>query len=82
MEKVIAKNNPRILNGVVVSTKMAKTVVVEVPRLVKHPKYGKRFVRSKRYLAHDEAGEAKLGEKVRIQETRPYSRHKNFKILS
>ncbi len=73
------KTNPKILTGLVVSDRLAKTVVVEVERLIKHPKYGKYIRRSKRYLAHDHGGH-KVGDRVKIQETRPYSRHKHFKV--
>lgn len=72
--------NKKTLQGTIVSTKMQKTVVVEVKRFVKHPKYGKYISRSKRYLAHDEAGH-KLGEKVEIKETKPMSRHKHFIVV-
>ncbi|MBI2100243.1 MAG: 30S ribosomal protein S17 [Candidatus Vogelbacteria bacterium] len=75
-------NKPgKILSGVVVSDKMQKTVVVEVKRFVKHPKYGKYLSRSKKYLAHDEKGH-KVGDKVEIQETRPMSKHKSFIVTS
>jgi len=70
----------RELSGVVVSAKMQKTVVVEVNRYVKHPKYGKFSRRSKRYLAHDEAGH-KEGDRVTIRETRPLSRLKHFMVV-
>ncbi|MEK7504850.1 MAG: 30S ribosomal protein S17 [Patescibacteria group bacterium] len=70
----------KMLTGVIVSTKMAKTAVVEVSRLVKHPKYGKFLRRSKRYLAHDEAGH-QTGEKVTIVETAPLSKRKHFRVV-
>ncbi len=70
----------RELAGVVVSAKMQKTVVVEVNRYIKHPKYGKFRRRSKRYLAHDEAGH-KEGDQVMIRETRPLSRLKHFVVV-
>ena len=69
------------LTGVVVSDKMDKTVVVSVSRYVKHPKYGKYMVRSKRYKAHDENNTYKTGDKVEIQETRPISKDKTFVVL-
>ena len=71
----------KTLQGTVVSTKMQKTIVVEVDRFVKHPKYGKYFTRSKRYLVHDENGVGKLGQKVEIRETRPLSRRKSFTLV-
>ncbi len=81
MEKLENKNKPKVLAGIVVSDKMEKTVVVRVDRLVQHPKYGKRLTRSKRYLAHDETKRYKVGDRVKIEETRPYSRRKSFKVL-
>ncbi|MBI4136079.1 MAG: 30S ribosomal protein S17 [Candidatus Vogelbacteria bacterium] len=73
------KTNPKILTGIVVSDRLSKTVVVEVERLIKHPKYGKYIRRSKRYLAHHNGGH-QVGDRVKIEETRPYSRHKHFKV--
>jgi small subunit ribosomal protein S17 len=70
------------LSGTVVSDKMDKTVVVNVSRYVAHKKYGKYFKIDKRYKAHDEANEYKVGDKVLIEETRPMSKDKNFKVLS
>ena len=73
---------PKILKGVIVSDKMAKTRVVLVERYFKMPKYGKYIKRSKKFKAHDEANEYKSGEKVKIQETRPISKDKRWKIIS
>ncbi|KKT79126.1 MAG: 30S ribosomal protein S17 [Candidatus Giovannonibacteria bacterium GW2011_GWB1_45_9b] len=73
---------PKILKGIIVSDKMAKTRVVEVERYFKMPKYGKYIKRSKKFKAHDEANEYKSGEKVKIQETRPISKDKRWKIIS
>ena len=72
----------RKLQGTVVSDKMMKTVTVLVNRFVKHPKYGKFMNISKKYKAHDEAGEYKEGDKVTIEECRPISKDKNFKVIS
>lgn len=66
--------------GVVVSDKMDKTVVVMVERLVKHPLYGKYIKRRKKYMAHDEKNECKIGDKVLIEETRPLSRRKRWRV--
>jgi len=66
--------------GVVVSAKQAKTVIVEVGRLRQHPLYKKVIRIRKRFAAHDEIGEAKAGDLVRIQESRPYSATKRWKI--
>ena len=71
----------RILTGTVVSDKGDKTVVVKVERKVKHPLYGKIIRQSKKYHAHDEANEFKAGETVRIEETRPISKLKTWRVL-
>ena len=80
--KIIKENNAgKILKGVVVSDKMNKTVVVSVSRFVKHPLYGKFYKVSKKYKAHDEANQYKIGDKVEIVETRPISKDKKFKVI-
>lgn len=66
--------------GTVVSDKMDKTVVVMVETLVKHPLYGKYIKRRKKYMAHDEKNECKIGDKVLIEETRPISRRKRWRV--
>ncbi|MBK1792685.1 30S ribosomal protein S17 [Persicirhabdus sediminis] len=66
--------------GVVVSTSMDKTAVVEYVARVPHPRFKKIIKRSKKFYAHDEAGEAAVGDKVRITETRPISKLKRWKI--
>jgi small subunit ribosomal protein S17 len=66
--------------GLVVSDKMNKTVVVAIENRSPHPKYGKIVVQTKRYKAHDEENECKEGDRVRIQETRPLSRTKRWKV--
>jgi small subunit ribosomal protein S17 len=71
----------RILQGVVVSDKNTKTVVVEVERRFTHPLLGKTVRRSKRYHAHDEKGSFKAGQTVRIQECRPMSKMKRWEVL-
>ena len=71
----------RVLTGLIVSDKGDKTVVVNVERKVKHPLYGKIIRRSKKYHAHDEANEYKAGETVRIEETAPMSKLKNWRVL-
>ena len=60
--------------GLVVSAKMTKTVVVQVERLVQHPLYGKRLRQRKRYMAHDEKAECHEGDRVQIIESRPLSK--------
>jgi len=69
------------LSGVVVSDKMKDTVVVLVERYIKHHKYQKFIQRRKRFQAHDAGNVAKVGDKVTIEETRPISKNKHFKIL-
>ncbi|MFZ2831710.1 MAG: 30S ribosomal protein S17 [Minisyncoccia bacterium] len=69
------------LQGTVVSDKMMKTVTVLVNRFVKHPKYGKFMNISKKYKAHDEEGTFKMGDKVVIEECRPISKDKAFKVI-
>lgn len=71
----------RILTGTVVSDKTDKTVTVLVERKVKHPLYGKIIRRSKKYHAHDEDNAYGIGEKVRIEETKPISKTKTWKVL-
>jgi small subunit ribosomal protein S17 len=71
----------RVLSGTIVSDKGDKTVVVRVERRVKHPLYGKIIKLSKKYHAHDEGNAFKLGEQVRIEETAPISKKKNWKVL-
>lgn len=71
----------RILTGKVVSTKMAKTIVVAVDRFEKHPKYGKYLRRTKRYKAHAPSGEYQLGQTVNIKETKPISKDKHFIVV-
>lgn len=68
------------LQGKVVSDKMQKTVVVNVSRFVKHPKYGKYYSIDKRIKAHDENGEYKTGDVVEIVATKPYSKDKSFVV--
>ena len=71
---------PQVKEGVVVSNKMKKTVVVKVNMKVKHPLYKKIIVKSKKFKARDEIGVA-LGQKVKIVETKPFSKDVHFKIL-
>lgn len=67
--------------GQVVSDKMDKTISVLTYRLVRHPKYGKYMKRTSVFKAHDEKNEAKMGDVVRIRETRPLSKTKRFKLV-
>ncbi len=72
----------RILQGVVVSDKMDKTVVVQVERRVMHPVYKKYIKSSKKYHAHDESNQHKVGDVVRIQECRPVSKTKTWEVVT
>jgi small subunit ribosomal protein S17 len=72
----------RVLQGVVVSDKTEKTIVVLVERRVMHPIYKKFIRRSKKYMAHDEANACKTGDVVRIRECRPLSRRKRWEVLT
>ncbi|RKY38538.1 MAG: 30S ribosomal protein S17 [Candidatus Omnitrophota bacterium] len=71
----------KILEGVVVSDKMQKTIVVKVERKFSHPLYKKPVKKIKKFKAHDPNQSAKVGDKVRIIESRPYSKEKRFLLL-
>jgi small subunit ribosomal protein S17 len=74
------RGNRKSRIGVVVSNKMAKTVVVKVERRVPDPKYGKIVKRAEKYKAHDENNACQIGDKVRIVETRPMSKEKRWRV--
>jgi small subunit ribosomal protein S17 len=80
MNEEVTKKH-KTLSGIVTSDKMKDTVVVLVERYVKHPKYHKYVQSRKKYKVHDAGNTAKVGDAVVIEETRPISRHKTFKIL-
>jgi small subunit ribosomal protein S17 len=80
--KVEEKSAARALVGVVVSSKMDKTIAVEIERLIKHPRYGKFIRRTTKLLAHDENSEASEGDTVSIAPCRPLSRRKSYKLVS
>ncbi|MCD4705640.1 30S ribosomal protein S17 [bacterium] len=75
------KTIKRIFNGVVMSDKMEKTIVVKVDRTKVHPKYKKRYIISKRYKVHDEKNKFKIGDKVAFIECRPLSKDKRWKVI-
>lgn len=79
-QQVVRPNNRKSLVGRVVSTKNAKTIIVAVDIYIKHPLYGKRFRKTKKFAAHDEQEKAKVGDIVRIVSTRPYSKTKTFRL--
>jgi small subunit ribosomal protein S17 len=75
-------NTARSASGTVVSNKMDKTITVEVERMIKHPLYGKYIRRSKKIHAHDPENQCQEGDKVTIEETRPISKSKAWKLSS
>jgi small subunit ribosomal protein S17 len=72
----------KTLQAIVVSDKMQKTVVVEVERIKEHPKYRRKYKVHKRYKAHDQNQEYHVGDKVLIEETKPISKDKNWRVIS
>lgn len=79
--KIRKKRNKKVMVGSVISNKMDKGIVISVVELKKHPVYHKYVKKSKRYMAHDERNECKLGDVVRIIETRPISKKKTWKLM-
>jgi small subunit ribosomal protein S17 len=71
----------KVFQGVVASAKMNKTIVVQVDRMKKHPKYGKQYRASTKFHVHDEKGEYKVGDTVRFVETRPLSKTKRWRAV-
>ena len=80
-ETKLVRNLRKERQGLVVSTKMDKTIVVAVQRRVKHPKYGKFVHRTTTFYAHDEKNECGIGDTVRIMETRPLSKMKRWRLV-
>jgi small subunit ribosomal protein S17 len=78
----VEEKGQRTLTGKVVSTKMQKTIAVEIERLVRHGMYGKYIRRTTKLLAHDEEGKSKEGDTVVIVPCRPLSRHKSWKVIA
>jgi small subunit ribosomal protein S17 len=77
-----SRSNPRkVREGLVVSAKMDKTVVVAVVDRVQHRRYGKTLQRTKRLYAHDETNDAREGDRVRVSETRPLSKQKRWRVV-
>lgn len=81
MKPKLSQKTKKSFQGVVVSDKMQKTVVVLVERFVRHPKYDKYLRKSKKFKAHDESGQYHTGDAVFIEETRPISKDKSFKVI-
>ena len=78
MERI---NNRKTRIGEVVSDKMDKTIVVSVARTIRHPQFKKVMVMHKKFKAHDENNECRIGDKVKIQETRPLSKDKRWRLV-
>ncbi|WP_125768905.1 30S ribosomal protein S17 [Companilactobacillus furfuricola] len=81
MSEKETRNYRKVYQGRVTSDKMDKTITVEVSTYKKHPVYGKRVKYSKKFYVQDEKNEAKIGDVVRIMETRPLSKTKRFRLL-
>jgi small subunit ribosomal protein S17 len=81
MQNENERGSRKVRVGTVLSDKMEKTVVVGVGRKVAHRLYGKQVVRTKKYYAHDEDGQARPGDTVRIMETRPLSKQKRWRLV-
>ncbi|MFZ8902184.1 MAG: 30S ribosomal protein S17 [Ilumatobacteraceae bacterium] len=71
----------KVRDGIVISSKMDRTLVVAVVERVRHPKYNKFVMRTKKLYAHDEANDAREGDKVRVMETRPLSKTKRWRLV-
>lgn len=78
MEK---RNLRKERTGIVVSNKMDKSIVVQIVRRFKHPVYGKYVKKSNKFVAHDEKNDCNIGDTVRIMETRPLSKNKNWRLV-
>lgn len=81
MEKTLERDRRKHVTGKVVSDKMAKTIIVQVERLVKHPRYEKYVRKFTKVYAHDEKREAKTGDLVEVMATRPLSRRKRWALV-
>jgi small subunit ribosomal protein S17 len=79
--EVVRENRRKERVGVVTSDKMQKTIVVQVKRKAPHPLYGKVIEQANKFKAHDEMNEAKIGDRVRIVETRPLSKDKRWRLV-
>jgi small subunit ribosomal protein S17 len=77
----VERGNRKVRVGFVTSDKMDKTIVVKVEDFVRHPLYGKRVKRTKKFKAHDENNTCGIGDRVRIMETRPLSRDKRWRLV-
>jgi small subunit ribosomal protein S17 len=82
VQPVVREAIQRKFNGVVTSDKMDKTIVVKVEIAKVHPKYGKRYISTKKYKVHDETNQFKAGDKVVFVECRPLSKDKRWRVLA
>jgi len=80
-EETAERSRRKVREGVATSTSMEKTVVVTVTERVRHPRYKKTLLRSKKMYAHDETNEVRTGDSVRIMETRPLSKTKRWRVV-
>ena len=76
-----ARNARKVREGIVVSNKMNKTIVISIVEGVRHPKYAKFVSRTKKLYAHDETNDAQIGDRVRVMETRPLSKQKRWRLI-
>lgn len=81
MQKRKRTMSSKVRTGIVVSNKMDKTIIVRVERMAEHPLYGKRIKRAKKYVAHDAENTCRMGDEVRIRETRPLSKTKRWELV-
>jgi small subunit ribosomal protein S17 len=81
VEDTVERKRRKVREGIVVSTKMDKTVVVAVVDRVQHPRYRKTLQRTTKLYAHDEANEVREGDRIRVAETRPMSRQKRWRVV-
>lgn len=82
MQETKQRTNRKIKKGVVLSNKMQKTLVVQVQRTLLHPRYGKVITLNKKYYAHYEGDDIKVGDEVSIMETRPLSKLKRWRVVT
>ena len=80
-EETTERNARKVREGIVVSNKMDKTAVVAVVERVRHPKYAKFVMRTKKLYAHDETNDVNVGDRVRVMETRPLSKTKVWRVI-
>ena len=81
VETVAERNARKVREGVVVSNKMDKTAVIAVVERVRHPKYAKFVLRTKKLYAHDETNDVNIGDRVRVMEIRPLSKQKRWRVV-